>query len=142
MSAAGRQGEPAAARLWQVLRAAAAVCVVAAAGHWLFSDTFLYHSRAAGTGPLRVSFWGDYEEYRMWQEMLAAFSRKYPRIPVKAEYITTRYPHKIQQLLVNARSLKIAPRIGQPRGLVQQAGRPSVTCGPAADGTEQAADQC
>ena len=36
----------------------------------------------------------------MWQEMLATFREKYPKIPVKAEYITDRYESKIQQLLV------------------------------------------
>jgi len=65
---------------------------------WLFSDTY---RRYAGVSPeLRLSHWGSYQEFEMWQEIIAGFEKKYPDIHVKQEYITDRYEAKIQQLLV------------------------------------------
>lgn len=77
------------------------VCaVIVAVCYWMFADTIRHHTGGTGKGPLRVSFWGGYEQYRMWKEMLASFRQKHPDIEVKAEYIISQYPDKIHQLLV------------------------------------------
>ena len=73
---------------------------VAAGGYWLGSDTVRYHLAADTSGPLRVSFWGSYQEFGMWKRMLASFREKHPDIPVKMEYVTTRYEAKMRQLFV------------------------------------------
>lgn len=82
------------------MRAAAAVCVAAGLAYWMLADTFRRYSPAAEDHPLRVSFWGPYEEFEMWKEMLANFRAGHPDVPVKMEYFPSRYDQKIQQLFV------------------------------------------
>ena len=66
---------------------------------WLFSDTCAYHFGEKDRN-LRLSYWGSYREHEMWKEIVAAFQKRYPDIPVKREYVTDRYEEKIQQLLL------------------------------------------
>jgi len=86
-------------------RAAAALGWVAfaafAAGAltWMLRDTYAHHY-AHKEHALRLSYWGSYREHEMWKEIVAAFRRRHPDIPVKQEYITDRYEGKIQQLLL------------------------------------------
>ncbi|MEW6358259.1 MAG: sugar ABC transporter substrate-binding protein [Planctomycetota bacterium] len=88
-------------RLAIMLRASFVMLLAVALGYWMFADTVRHHMPADESAPLRVSFWGGYEEYRMWKEMLASFAKAYPHIPVKTEYLVgVRYEGKIQQLLV------------------------------------------
>ena len=88
-------------RAGSVLKLLLAACVAAGVGWWLFADTVRYHSRTDESGPLRVSFWGDFVEYRMWRAFLADWQGKHPDLPVKLEYIPgSLYGQKIQQLLV------------------------------------------
>lgn len=75
------------------------VCFVAAGLTWMLRDTYAYYYTDKEEG-LRVSYWGSYREHEMWQEIVAAFTERYPDIPVRREYITTRYDEKIQQLLL------------------------------------------
>jgi len=80
-------------------RLAAATAAILAAAWWLGADTF--RARRTRGGPIRIAFWGSYQEYKMWREILAAFGRRHPDIPTKAEYVVgQRYEAKIQQLLV------------------------------------------
>jgi ABC-type glycerol-3-phosphate transport system substrate-binding protein len=59
---------------------------VTAAGYWLFADTVRYHFPETFTEPVvRFTHWGDYREYRMWQENVVGF----------------RYETKIQQQIVS-----------------------------------------
>jgi len=84
-----------------MLRSLLCFCLAGAIGYWLFSDTVRHHLATDEAAALRVSFWGSYEEYQMWKELLAAFHEKFPAIRVKAEYLVgVRYEGKIQQLLV------------------------------------------
>jgi multiple sugar transport system substrate-binding protein len=83
-----------------VVRAVLIVCLVAAAGWWLFADTVGKYVPSVAARPLRVSFWGPFQEFRMWKEMLANFRRRHPGIAVKMEYFPSRYQQKIGQLLV------------------------------------------
>jgi len=96
--AVGQSGE--ARPLGRLARAAGAVCLAAAAGWWLFADTVERYAPSVSARPLRVSFWGPFQEFRMWKEMLAHFRRKHPDIPVRPEYFPSRYDQKISQLLV------------------------------------------
>ena len=75
-------------------------CGVAGVAYWLFADTFRHYGVGRESGTLRISFWGDYRPYLMWQEMLTIFREKNPDIPLEEVYITDRYESKIQQLLV------------------------------------------
>jgi len=87
-------------RLGRIAFAALLVCAVAGAGYWLLADTIVKYVPSAGQRPLRVSFWGPFEEFRMWKQMLANFRRDHPELPVKMEYFPSRYDQKIGQLLV------------------------------------------
>ena len=69
------------------------------AGLWLFGDTWAYYF-ADKDRELRLSYWGSYREHEMWEEIVDAFVRAHPDVPVRREYITTRYAEKIQQLLL------------------------------------------
>ena len=40
--------------------------MIAAVAWWLFADTVRHHG--IGRGALRISYWGDYVPYLMWQE--------------------------------------------------------------------------
>ena len=91
---------PSAGGLGRGLRAAAVVCLVAAASYWLFADTIARYAPSVSARPLRVSFWGAFQEFRMWKRMLANFRRRHPGIPVRTEYFPSRYDQKIQQQLV------------------------------------------
>jgi len=66
---------------------------------WMFRDTYAYHFTQKESY-LRISYWGSYQEHQMWDEILAAFRRRYPHIPIRPEYITDRYEEKIRQLLL------------------------------------------
>jgi|TARA_B100000809_G_scaffold239440_1_gene260994 multiple sugar transport system substrate-binding protein len=77
----------------------AAVCFAVGSLLWLFGDTYSHHF-ADKDRELRISYWGSYREHQMWGEILDGFSQTYPDIPVRGEYITTRYEEKIQQLLL------------------------------------------
>ena len=83
-----------------LIRWLSALAATAGVAYWLFGDTVRHYRADGAAGPLRVSFWGGYEEYKMWKEMLVSFRQAHPEIPVKAEYITDRYEAKIRQLLV------------------------------------------
>jgi len=107
--------------LWLLAAAVAAAAVVAArfeapratralgwtafaafalgAACWTFRDTYAYYFTQK-EACLRIAYWGSYREHEMWKEIVAAFQRRYPDIPVKREYITDRYEEKIQQLLL------------------------------------------
>jgi len=84
----------------RVLRSLVLTLAAAAALWWLFADT-VRHQRGGGSAPLRVCFWGTFEEYGMWQELGAEFQRRHPGIALKLEYVPGgRYETKIQQQLV------------------------------------------
>lgn len=87
-------------RFGVIIRTALLTCFATGAAFWLFSDTISHYMPTDRTTPLRVSFWGPYEEFEMWKEMLAAFQAKHPGIEVRAEYVPSRYEQKIQQLFV------------------------------------------
>jgi len=95
-----RQERPSSARAWAIARALLLVGLVAAAGYWLFADTVRKYAPSVGRRPLRVSFWGPFQEFRMWKTMLANFRRRHPDVPVRMEYFPSRYEQKIGQLLV------------------------------------------
>jgi len=99
-SGGGRAARRGAAVPLGIGKIAVAACAAAAAGWWLFADTVRYHSPTDEAAPLRVSFWGDFEEYKMWQEFRATWLEKHPGVPVKLEYVAVRYTEKIRQLLV------------------------------------------
>jgi multiple sugar transport system substrate-binding protein len=87
---------------WRAVHVVVVLGLAAAAGYWLLGDTFGKYAPSAGARPLRVSFWGPFEEFRMWKEMLANFRRRHPDVPVRMEYFPSRYDQKIQQLMVAA----------------------------------------
>lgn len=84
----------------RIIRAVTIILACGLASYWLFKDTVRHYGIGKETPPLRISFWGDVMPYQMWQEMLASFRQRHPRIAVQAEYITDRYAAKIQQLTV------------------------------------------
>lgn len=84
----------------RMLRKAVALLIAVGIGWWLFADTWRAHRPASGLGPLRISFWGAYEEFLMWKELGAAFTRAHPDIPIKLDYIPGRYEDKVRQQLV------------------------------------------
>ena len=100
MDHAGRQPGDGVRRAGQVARVLLALCVVAAVGWWMLSDTLARYAPRVGERPLRVSFWGPFQEFRMWQELIAQFRRKHPDLPVRMEYFPSRYDQKIGQLMV------------------------------------------
>ena len=98
-------------RAARLLRAAAIVCIVAAVSYWLFADTVRKNAHLlpaalrgrlapAADEPLRISFWGPFEEFEMWKEMVGNFRRDHPDIPVRMEYFPHAYERKIPQLFV------------------------------------------
>lgn len=86
------------------LKIVLALGVVSAAGWWLFADTVRYYRPdQSANRVVRFSHWGDYQEYLMWREMIAAFQRANPDVHVRQEYVVGfqgRYETKIQQQLV------------------------------------------
>ena len=66
---------------------------------WMFRDTY-GHYVADKAACLRVSYWGSYREHEMWEEIIDAFEKQYPDIPVKREYITDRYQETIDRLIL------------------------------------------
>jgi len=51
---------------------------------------------------VRFTHWGDFREYQMWQEIIAAFHEANPDVRVQQEYIVGfRYETKIQQQIVS-----------------------------------------
>jgi len=66
---------------------------------WMFSDTYA-HYFAQKEKFLRLAYWGSYREHEMWGEILAAFRKRYPDIPIRQEYITDDYENKIHRLLI------------------------------------------
>jgi len=89
-------------RAGTILTVALMLALAGAAGWWLFADTVRYYSQTDESGPLRVSFWGDFQEYEMWKEFRAAWEAKHPDIPIKYEYVAlgSQYTPKIRRLLV------------------------------------------
>lgn len=83
-----------------MIKTVVATLVIATVGYWLFSDTVRFYSGSSDNKPLRVSFFGSSEEFDIWKQMLASFREKHPDIPVKGEFIPSRYAQKIQQLMV------------------------------------------
>ncbi|MBN1345920.1 MAG: sugar ABC transporter substrate-binding protein, partial [Phycisphaerae bacterium] len=77
--------------------------IVAAVAWWLFADTLRYHFPDRFTEPVvRFAHWGDFAEYRVWQEVIGEFHKAYPDIRVRQEYIVGfRYETKIQQQIVS-----------------------------------------
>ncbi len=77
--------------------------VVAAASWWLFADTLRHHFPNRFTEPVvRFTHWGDFTEYQMWKEIIAAFHQAHPDVRVQQEYIVGfRYETKIQQQIVS-----------------------------------------
>ena len=86
--------------LWRVIRVALVVCIVAAVGYWMLADTMARYMPSVSARPLRVSFWGPFQEFRMWKRMIANFRLRHPGIDVRMEYFPSRYDQKIGQLLV------------------------------------------
>lgn len=89
-----------AARLLRPLKLLVILLAVAGLGWWLLRDALGLRPVDAAGQPLRLSFWGPYEEFEMWQEMVATFQAANPGVVVKLEYVPTRYEQKIRQLLV------------------------------------------
>ncbi|MBI4557381.1 MAG: sugar ABC transporter substrate-binding protein [Candidatus Hydrogenedentes bacterium] len=48
---------------------------------------------------ISFSFWGSYEEWNMWRDIVAAFEAKNPDVRVKLNYIPSGYDDKIRLLL-------------------------------------------
>jgi hypothetical protein len=48
--------------------------VVLAAAYWLFADTVRYWT-GAGAAAIRFSFWGGFDDLRMWERIIADFER-------------------------------------------------------------------
>ncbi|MFQ6048854.1 MAG: ABC transporter substrate-binding protein, partial [Phycisphaerae bacterium] len=71
-------------------------------GWWLLADTLRYHlEQRFAPPPIRLAHWGSYQEYRMWQQIIAAFNARHPDIAIRQEYVVgVRYATKIQQQLV------------------------------------------
>jgi ABC-type glycerol-3-phosphate transport system substrate-binding protein len=87
----------------RVLKLTVLLSLMLALAWWLFADTVRYHTAggvAGGGGALRFSFYGAYEEYEMWARIVAGFHEQHPEVPVKLEYLPTRYEPKIRQLMV------------------------------------------
>lgn len=63
------------------------------AGWWLFYLTPTRGGRQADE--IRFGFWGDYQEYQMWQRIVGAFRAEHPDIRVKMEYVPADYRRKL-----------------------------------------------
>lgn len=57
------------------------------------------HGVYADAVVISVSFWGSYEEWKMWQEIVDGFHRDNPDIRVRLNYIPGNYDDKIRLLL-------------------------------------------
>ena len=53
----------------------------------------------AAEAPLRFSIWGSYDEWRMWQEIVAGFEQRHPQVKVKIDYWPGNYEHKLKLLM-------------------------------------------
>lgn len=56
-------------------------------------------SVSSGSTAISVAFWGSYEEWKMWQEIVDGFHRLHPEIRIKLNYIPGNYDDKIRLLL-------------------------------------------
>jgi len=88
----------------RAIKVVLSVPVVAVVGWWLFADTVRYHYPERFAEPtIRFAHWGDFQDYRMWREIIAAFQQANPDLRVHQEYVVGfqgRYEAKIQQQLV------------------------------------------
>lgn len=83
----------------RLVQTALAAAVATGLGWWLFADTFRYfRSAAPDAREIRFSFWGGFEDYRMWEQMVARFERVHPGVRVRAELLPlSGYATKILQ---------------------------------------------
>ncbi len=70
---------------------------------FVFLLTLLYPSPevrvSQETTTITLAFWGSYEEWKMWQEIVQGFNRIHPEIRVRLNYIPGNYDDKIRLLL-------------------------------------------
>ena len=57
----------------RMLRLALFASIFAAIAWWLFRDTVRHHGIGSEKSAVRISYWGDYIPYLMWQEMFGTF---------------------------------------------------------------------
>ncbi len=104
------------------------VVAVAAAAWWLF---WLTPSRG-GQRPdtIRFGFWGDYQEYRMWQRIVERFGREHPEVHIKLEYVpgAGEYRRKLTTWLASGAGPDVMLLQDEPfpRYIARDGGRPPV----------------
>lgn len=72
---------------------------------WLFADTYARYATASATDrTIRFAHFGTYEDYRLWQAVIAEFTRAHVEIDVRQEYIVGlagQYNTKMRQQILS-----------------------------------------
>lgn len=55
----------------------------------------------AGKLPVRFSFWGNFKDFALWQDLITLFEEQHPTIRIKMEYIAARYEDKLPLQLMS-----------------------------------------
>jgi len=83
-----------------------ALCIVLAAGlvaYWLFADTVrrYWPDTPGSSASIRFSYWGGFDDHRMWGEVIAAFEVANPGLHVNPEWLPlSGYTTKLDQQFV------------------------------------------
>lgn len=88
-------------RVW-IVRSLALMGIAAVVGYWLFADTVArYRISGRPTNEIRFSYWGGFDDHRMWGKVIAAFEARHPAVHVKPEWLPlSGYCTKIDQQFV------------------------------------------
>ena len=83
-------------------RAIQAALIAVPLCYWLFADTVRRQWPAGGESPaIRFAFWGGFDDYNMWREVIEAFHRTNPGVTVRPEWQPlSGYNQKIRQQLL------------------------------------------
>ncbi len=101
---------------------------IAAAGWWLFADTLAHYQPgltrgSTDTTTIRFSHFGSYQDYALWEGVIAAFEQENPRVRVSQEYVPGwygRYDTKIRQQILSGTLPEVAlMQVAPFRGLVE-----------------------
>lgn len=73
--------------------------IIVAVGYWLFADTYRHYTRKSDV--LRVSCWGNYQNFQIWDQVRQAFQEVHGDVRIVIEY-TPDYNQYKQRIQANA----------------------------------------
>lgn len=95
--------EPAPVVAW--IRRLIATIAVAAAGWWLFADTYAhYHPSEGDHDSIRFTHFGSYQDYELWRGIIDSFENTHSGVRVRQEYVTGwygQYDTKLRQQILS-----------------------------------------